>query len=762
MVRGTHAAELSGQLDSLSAVTETEPDIEELDTRLVLKLQGATRLQSGPLNRLNLTVLGEGGGWTYAVLSTRESRTLLAALINEYGQTEEDDADWDHPQAWAQLLDNVEGISLYGRDDRYDRELERLTFDQLEPIDVLLWPSPTLEAARERISEIEDLVQAATDRSRSIRVLATDPRPQTTVVRVNADGELLETLLAAAWVERIRPPLRPEVTQADVFGATVPVPLPDPHGAAIGVVDGIPVTANPLLTGAVRDMKPFPTNHVFGGPDAHGTPVTAAAVWGDLDFLVRPGRPTPDPHPVVNARVLDQDRNGLVVAGQAHITIAEAMQWLVSEHHVRVINLSINRNVPADGLLVSELTATLDELIRELDVVVVVSTGNRLQTPSNGWLTGYPDYLIDNDAGIADPGDAALAVTVGALAKRNVPGSRQAQSLVAIAPAGAPAPFTRSGPTRGHTSAGTLKPEFTHHGGNWAHDHQLGNLQLRDPGIAVITAIPPTGARFIGADTGTSFAAPTVAREVARIATRHSSASANLLRALLALSARQLAGSMLNGIDPLRLSAYGVPNADRILESGGPTAILTIDTEMNTNSVVIHPLPIPYQFAEGASRRLFRVALAFDPPVRRSRREYIAGNMTVELVRGLDADDVARHYQLQPTTAQAQADSKLRRLTLPTGNQRPSLRPGPTRLASNTLIRRDFDGGSWDPDDEHYFLVVTHNQSPWTQKQRNEYPSQRYALAVQLTDEGRTHLDLHNLVRAELRTRVRVRRNRSQ
>jgi len=258
-------------------------------------------------------------------------------------------------------------------------------------------------------------------------------------------------------------------------------------------------------------------------------------------------------------------------------------------------------------------------------------------------------------------------------------------------------------------------------------------------------------------DTGTSYAAPAVAREVARIATRYPSASANLLRALLALSARPPAASRLDGIDPLRLSAYGVPNADRILESGGPTAILAIDAEMNTNSVVIHPVPIPYQFAEGTSRRLFRIALAFDPPVRRGRREYIAGNMSVELVRGVDEDDVARIYQIQPTRAQVNANPQLRRFNLPTGNQRPSLSPGPRRLVSNTLIRRDFDGGTWDPDDEHYFLVVTHTHSPWTQKQRNEYPDQRYALAVQLTDEGRTHLDLHNLVRAELRTRIRIR-----
>ena len=279
-MRGERAAELSSQLDSIVAVAEAEPDVEELDTRLVLKLQGATRLQSGPLNGLNLTVLGEGRGWTYAVLSTRESRNLLATLIAEYGQTEQDTAaDWDHPQTWAALLDNIEGVSVYGRYDRYDRELDRLTFDRLEPLDVLLWPSPTLEAAQERISEIEDLVRAATEENPSIRVVATDPRPQTTVVRINADRVLLEGLLAAAWVERVRPPLRPEVTQADVLGARMPVPMPEPRGAAVGVIDGLPVTANPLLTGAVTDVKPFPVDHVFGGPDAHGTSVTATAVW---------------------------------------------------------------------------------------------------------------------------------------------------------------------------------------------------------------------------------------------------------------------------------------------------------------------------------------------------------------------------------------------------------------------------------------------------------------------------------------------------
>ncbi|VVJ23870.1 Uncharacterised protein [Amycolatopsis camponoti] len=737
---------------------EADADVEELDTRIVLKLRGATRLKTGPFRGLGLTELGEGAGWTYAVLSTRESRNRLGEVLREYGGTDPaTPIDWDHPQSWADLLDTIEDIALYGPDDRYDRELDTLTFDRRELLDVVMWPSPGPADAQTRVAAIENLVRAASRDDSAIRVVAIDPRPQTTVIRVSADRALLDRLLAEPWVERVRPPLRPEVTLADLVTATITVPLPTPDGEPIGIVDGLAVTANPLLHGAVTASKGFPAGHVYGGPDDHGTGVAGMAVWGDLEFLVRRTPPSRTPRPVVNARVLEFNGRNNTVVGQPHVTIAEAIRWLVDEHGVRVVSISINRNEPADGLLPSELTTTLDELARELDVVIVVSTGNRhTDVPASGWLHGYPGYLVDTDAGIAEPADAALAVTVGSLARRDVPGGASTSSMIAIAPAAGPSPFTRSGPTRGKNATGTLKPEFVHHGGNWAHDHQLNQLSRRDPGISVITAIPPQGARFIGVDNGTSYAAPAVAHEVARIATRYPDASANLLRALLALSARVPEKSAVAGIDPLRTCGYGVPDAERILESGGANAILTIEATITTNSVVIHRVPVPYEFAEGASKRLFRVALAFDPPVRRSRREYIAGTMSVELVRGLDEAEVGRHYRLQPSVSQVNADPTVTRLDLPKGRLRPQLAPPPSRVASNTLIRRDFDHKAWDSDDEHYFLVVSHDLSPWTDRQKKQYPTQRYALAVHIADEDRANLDLHNLIRVQLRTRLRA------
>ena len=96
---------------------------------------------------------------------------------------------------------------------------------------------------------------------------------------------------------------------------------------------------------------------------------------------------------------------------------------------------------------------------------------------------------------------------------------------------------------------------------------------------------------------------------------------------------------------------------------------------------------------------------------------------------------------------------------LPDAEHRPALDPGSQKLNWPTLIRRDFVNGPWDPDHDRYFLVVTHSRSPWTTKQKNEYPEQAYAVAVEISLEGRTDLDLYALVRAQLLVRSRARAN---
>jgi hypothetical protein len=131
--------------------------------------------------------------------------------------------------------------------------------------------------------------------------------------------------------------------------------------------------------------------------------------------------------------------------------------------------------------------------------------------------------------------------------------------------------------------------------------------------------------------------------------------------------------------------------------------------------------------------------------------------MAVDLVRGISAQQVAEIYARQPSLAALEEDPTIVRHPLPDGENRPVLRPGAMTVASNTLVRREFLNGPWDPDHRDYFLIVTHNQSPWTAAQRAGYQEQTYAVAVEIAEESRSTLDLYAAIAAQLRGRARIR-----
>lgn len=756
---------LTNALRDLEDQFPPDADEDDEDARAVLKFRAGSRISTGPLSRLRFVPLGEDEEWNYYVLSSRESRLALQALVAEYGNLPDGaqtDVSWDHPKSWAGLLDNLEGVELYGAEDRRDPNLEDLVFEPTAVVDVLVWPSGRQATTDQRIAAVRDLLEGPSAQAAEVGVVAIDPRPDRTVVRASVDQDTLEQLLDHPDVERVRAPLQATVSQEQLTMFTAPERLPEPADTPIGVVDGVVVTTNPMVGPYLVGANSFPAGHVFAGADDHGTNVGGSAIWGDLDIALR--GTLPDPYPIVSARVLEPHvgTGGDVrvqVVGIAHLTIEEAVRWLVDQHGVRVICMSIAYTEPAKTALRNELTLTVDQLARELDVVIVVAAGNRTTPPADGWLTGYPGYVYDADAGVASPGDGALVVTVGSVAKRSTAAPRHGDPRIGIAGENEPSPFTRTGPVRGRGTAGSMKPEFIDHGGNWAFDPKNQWLDHLNPGTSSIVPIPPKSGRILGPNNGTSFAAPKVAREIARIAERYPDASANLLRALASLSAIRPVNDRGELLDR-RVAAYGQPDAERVLESTAQRVFLTFEGETNTGHITVHRLPVPPAFADGRSRKVFRVALAFDPPVRRQRREYIAGSMSVELVRGVSFERVQEIYSRQPTRAQVDADPSLTRIDLPESEFRPPLTPGTSALSSNTMIRRDFVDGSWDPDHDEYVLVVRHDQSPWSASQRKDYDTQRYALAVEIADETRTDIDLYALIRARLSQRLRVGRRR--
>ena len=111
------------------------------------------------------------------------------------------------------------------------------------------------------------------------------------------------------------------------------------------------------------------------------------------------------------------------------------------------------------GVLASSRWAEkLDELARELDVVIVVAAGNRSDLPIpegahtvEELQTAIRQGLLDPDQWVCNLATSALALSVGAIARSDATDGTaiggRVMSAFAGAPEGAPAPFTRASHT---------------------------------------------------------------------------------------------------------------------------------------------------------------------------------------------------------------------------------------------------------------------------------------------------------------------------
>lgn len=735
---------------------EEDGEQEEFDAadlgRVVLKITGTSPFSASGLGswKHKLITVGVSHNSAFYALSDADSRRFLRDLVDGY-QSDPDNFSTEK-NSWLEALNRIENIELYSRADRETPDLPYPDAGEVSVVDISLWPTSVasrgeVEAARARVEEIREIIEDA-EGERVYVIFADGEDPDRPLLRAQLDAATLDEVLDHPLVEKVRGPLSAEVTSTDLAAGLQPALPPNPDGAAIGIIDDTVIDANPWLRGVVVGRRDFPDDGSLGLATAHGTQVGAIAAWGKVTDLLG-GNPGRTPRPIYSARIAHRTSSGSsTLAGVPTEQVEAAMRWLKSEG-VRIVVFPYTHTYADEAGLPSDLSALIDELAKELKLVVILSAGNYLSTSGGAhWHADYPTYLHGADARVAAPGTAALALTVGSAAHSDAADTSAAPAAVYIAPVGGPSPFSRTGPT----VTGRAKPEFNGYGGSWAWDQGTDAPLLRDANIATTTLTANPAGRLFSAVAGTSFAAPYVAHEVAKIATRYPDAGPNLLRALTALSAEPPT-SMPDVIH----AAYGVPAAENVLESGGSRAILTHEGSMKIDSYQVIPVPVPEAFA---SREYFdrelRVALAFDPYVRRSRRDYIAGRIKVQFFRNHTREEIEKIFQTQPTREDRNRGAI--GFDLPKGRSRIDLLPGSNSVKLDTVMCRSIRrSGGWDSDDQNYFLVLTHSSSPWTKGQKEQNPNQDYAIAVEMLAHERPQLDLHALAGAQLPLRSQSR-----
>ena len=395
-------------------------------------------------------------------------------------------------------------------------------------------------------------------------------------------------------------------------------------------------------------------------------------------------------------------------------------------------------------------------MARSLDILIVVSAGNSSGGTAAPWgpepdgiVTGYPTYLFEPSNRIIDPAMAACVLTVGSLAHGN--GLRidplETADIRALTERDQPTPITRTGPGVN----GAVKPELVDYGGTAVFNGGTQKLMLGanwDTAGVVTMHAKYQDALFTAAP-GTSMAAPRVAFKAALLLRRFPEASANLLRAFLTTCANvpEAAVARLAGVAEgavRRCCGYGMPDVEKALSSDERRVIRYADRQtLEIDQFALYEVPIPEDFRRVKGRRHIRVTLAFDPPVRHTRLEYLGVRMSYRLIRGMTPEQIYEHYKQRPKR-EAWPD-------LPNRNKC-KLDPGfdarlPGTLQSATFVMKR---GVEDYGDVYYLAVFADRR--WAGE---DVVAQRYAAVVELMHEGEVQLYQQSRQHEELRQRQR-------
>lgn len=736
---GNHSTRLRGELDAAIETQRQRRRPEFVDPSLILRVQmtGASMLEHW--EQLGLTLLSSDADRTLVLFADSEEMHAFRERLSEYGRGKPPDQ--KHPRYNA-FIGSIESIGEVRPRDRIGLALREAGF--IEPTDFLdaetylldleLWDLGRREVRERKLGQIAGYIEA-----RGGQVFDRYIGPSITLLRVEVSGAVAQTLLTLEDVSSLEAPPEPDLSTAEAFDLTLS-DLPSPNvvdeaAPVIGIIDS-GVNAHPFLDDIVVGTIAVPERLGLADVKGHGTRVGGVAVFGDLRGQLAAGTLHRGAR-LCSAKVLNdvgEFDNRRLVPSQ----MREAVTTLHQRFGCRIFVIALgDRKRTYDGGKVGPWAQTLDELARELDVVIVVSAGNRQPRGGNRLeqaVTEYPDYLAEAANRFCEPAGAMNVLTVGALA--HGPGlDADLAQYVAVRPitrANEPSPFSRIGPGIG----GAIKPELVDQGGTLLFDAGVGRLRGGEEigSAGVLTLHNVFIDRLFAAGSGTSYAAPLVAFKASQVLARFPGSSANLIRALMA-GAADVPQAALERLQPLggdvvrAVCGYGQVELERASFSDDARVVLYAEDELALDHFAVYQIPIPELFRSEGGERTIQVTLAYDPPARHTRVDYAGVGMSFRLVRGCQPDLIFDHYRKREVAIDGKHPELKARYNC-------ALEPGPQAREKATLQRaritfkRNIEAYG-DP----YYLVVR-CEGGWA----DYVARQRFAVVVEIAHKAQVQL----------------------
>jgi len=756
-----HGPMLQRQLDETVRRFQTRRPPTGVNPRLILRVQLNEKagVDEEAWERCGFTLLSVDQNKTLVLFPSDEELSDFKRRLGEYAGGPPREAQKNAPH--TAIFACIDEIGDVRPEDRIGRLLrlqgistpESFPSHQTFTLDVELWDLGRRDLNEAALREIQSWIT-----SQGGRVTDTYIGESVVLFRVTCLGGVVQAILQVDSVAVVDLPPQPTLTISEMLDAGIedigPIPAPKENAPAIGVLDSGVTSAHPLLAPAIGEATTVPRGLGNGTDEhGHGTMVSGLALYGDVAGCIQARSFVPELK-LYSARVLNSrcrfDDEQLITT-----QMRDAIRYFAETYRCRVFNVSLgDERQPYKGGKVSPWASVLDTLARELDVIIIVSAGNYRHDSISGvsadsLVQEYPRYLLHEEARVIEPATGAVVLTIGALARSaGIPPGSAANSVSfrPIAQPGQPSPFTRSGPGLG----GSIKPELCDYGGNFAYDGLLGGVRdnLRECSVVSLNRLYLQ--RLFTTGNGTSYAAPRVAHVAARLFDLFPAASANLIRALLVASASvpEAAKEALSGISNdaiLRVCGYGRPDYDRAGTSDDNRVVLYADTEIDHDKFHLYEVPIPAEFIGTRGERKISVTLAFDPPVRHSRFDYLGVKMSFRLIRGQNLQNVVeafRHRERHEDTVGRLSSTRYDCRML----------PGPQSREGSTLQKATFSMQRTPSADygDTYYLVVRCERK-WA---RDEHAPQRYAVVVSV--EHTQRLDLYSRIRQRVQARVRV------
>ncbi|WP_322516970.1 S8 family peptidase [Rhodopseudomonas palustris] len=740
-----HGAKIQAEVIDAVDRHKARPKIGDIDPALILKVVTTGIVSEEDWARLDLTVLAIEPDRTIILFADDSELTAFKQKVEAYnGEKPEGQKGQPH----AGLIEAIESVGDLAAEDRIGTVLQSEGFvspasftDNRERLDVELWPVADFNA--------DLFVHRVTTslREHDGTVVSTYRGSSALLMRIEGAGEAIRAILELPEVRAVDRPPTPDWPELAASELTVGT-MPDSVAAAadaitIGIVDSGLTSAHPYLIGSV--VVAFGQPAALGDSDekGHGTPVSGIAAYGDLrQQLAAP--PFEAKFRIASARVVNAagrfDDDQLVPT-----QMDNAIRRLHDDYGCRVINISLGDIKRPVGAKPSAWAAVLDFLARELDVVVIVSAGNassaELTALGDGIVAEYPRFLLRESNRILEPASAVNVLTVGSIAHSNglSPVDADNVGVRPIAGIAQPSPFTRIGPGANQV----MKPDLVDFGGTAVFDGPTQSLQSGSnrANAGILSTHNQYLQQLLKFHSGTSFAAPLVAHKAGLILGSFPDASANLVRALLGLSAEQPEAALAclgdDADAAFNVLGYGVADVGRALVSEDNRVILYAEDSLAGDKFAVYEIPIPAVFQQKGARQI-RVSLSFDPPVRHTRFDYAGIKMGFHLIRGASAEQVFAAFRKWEANEGEPFSFD--------GVHKCDLKPGAQRRERGTLQCATFamhrNVGKYG---DSYYLVVR-CESGWSSEDQN------FAVAVEM----RSVADIPLYARIRERVRVRV------